>query len=545
MLLTAQPLHAYDYDKVKSGVLGVRQSQKGEELKLLGGKTIKLEAGAVVITNGKNPIGLGGVMGGSDTEVDEGTKTIILESANFDLNVTRLTAMHYGLFTDAATRFTKNQSPLQTRAVIAKAAGDILKLAGGRVSGKLIDDNYFDSKKATVSTSADFINERLGLKLVSAEMKKLLENVEFNVQASGDSLRVEAPFWRTDIGIAEDIVEEVGRLYGYQHLPLKLPRRDLTPAEPEHMLNFKSRLRQILSSAGANEVLTYSFVDKKLLRAAGQDPTDAYHIRNALSPDLQYYRLSLTPSLLEKVHPNIKAGYNQFVLFEIGKGHIKGELDNEKLPKELERLSLIVASHKPKPGAAYFAAKKYSDYLLDELKIKDIAYEPLKPSVKHKTLEYYEPARAANLKLNGKIVGRVGEFKSSVSEVLKLPNFCAGFDLHLDELKLATGATEYQPLNRFPNLEQDLCLRSSVKISYAELSDFLKKQLASASLKHSYSYKLEPLDIFQRPQDKTHKQTTWRISLWHPRRTLTTAEVNQLLDKIAYKAMQQLNAERI
>ncbi|HET7827644.1 MAG TPA: phenylalanine--tRNA ligase subunit beta, partial [Candidatus Saccharimonadales bacterium] len=129
MLLTAQSLHAYDYDKVKTGVLGARLSKKGEKLALLNGKTITLNGGAVVITDGQKPIGLGGVMGGADTEVDEHTKNIILESASFDMNQTRRTAMEYGLFTDAATRFTKNQSPRQTMAVLGKAVEDIKQLA--------------------------------------------------------------------------------------------------------------------------------------------------------------------------------------------------------------------------------------------------------------------------------------------------------------------------------------------------------------------------------------------------------------------------------
>lgn len=545
MLLSAQPLHAYDYDKVKTGVLGIRMSKKGEELRLLGGKTIRLGEEAVVITDGHKPIGLGGIMGGADTEVDKNTKTIILECANFDMNTTRLTAMQYGLFTDAATRFTKNQSPLQNRAVIARAAEDILRLAGGRVCGKLVDEFNKLPERAKVTVSQNFINDRLGLKLSVREMAKLLENVEFKVQISGSSLKIEAPFWRMDIKIPEDIVEEIGRLHGYDHLPLELPPRDLTPAKSDARLSFKSRLRAILAAAGANEVLTYTFVDKSLLRTSGQDPKDAYHIRNALSPDLQYYRLSLTPSLLEKVHPNIKVGYDEFVLFEIGKGHMEGELDKEKLPKELERLSLVIASKIPKAGAPYFAAKKFCGYLLAELRIKGVTYEQLDPSTERKTVPYYDPARAANIKLNDKVIGRIGEFKPSVSQVLKLPRFCAGFDLHTDELMDAASSTEYQPLNRFPSLDQDLCLRSTTDLTYAQLTKFLEKELTQASGEHGYGFTVEPIDIFQRQNDKSHKQTTWRMRLWHPDRTLTTVEANKLLDKIAGEVFKQIKAERV
>lgn len=551
MLLTAQPLHAYDYHKVKTGVLGARLSQNDEELKLLGNKTIKLEKGVPVITDGKKPIGLAGVMGGADTEVDKNTKTIILECANFDMNATRKTAMDYGLFTDAATRFTKNQSPRQNRAVIAKAAEDILRIAGGRVSGKLVDDKHFSEKDISVNVTREFINTRLGIDLSVAEMKRLLENVEFSVISSGDSMTVTVPFWRTDIAIAEDIVEEVGRLYGYDHLPLVLPPRDLTPANLDPILSFKSRLRQILSLAGANEILTYSFVDKVLLQAVSQDLKDAYHIRNALSPELQYYRMSLTPSLLEKVHPNIKARYDKFALFEIGKAHIKGLNNAEKLPAELERTSLVVGKSANKAaGAAYYHAKKHSDNLLNKLSILDTSYVQLSAAKLPKswqiTAATYESHRSAAIYSGKKLLGIVGEPKNAVAQKLKLPNLTAGFELDtLALLELSQAMPPYNPLNRFPSLDQDICLRTTVDKSYGELKEFLKKELEADSNEHGYRFAFEPLDIFQRPSDKSHKQTTWRITLWHPERTLTTLEANALLDKIAGEAAKKLKAERV
>ena len=192
-------------------------------------------------------------------------------------------------------------------------------------------------------------------------------------------IKINAPFGRTDIEIPEDIVEEVGRLYGYDHLPLELPKKDLTPAPRDESLDLKNQIRQILSAAGANEVLTYSFIHSSLIAKAGQDVKDAYHIRNALSPDLQYYRLSLAPSLLEKVHSNIKEGFEHFSLFEIGRVHVRGVLDKEKLPKELERLCLVVAKNKSRKeqGAPYFAAKKQLENLLHNIGIHSVKYVPL------------------------------------------------------------------------------------------------------------------------------------------------------------------------
>ncbi len=545
MLETAQPLHAYDYDKLKTGTLGVRKSQKGEQVTIIGGKTIKLDHEAIVITDGDKPIGMGGVMGGADTEVDNNTKNIILEVATFDMNTTRRTAMAYGLFTDAATRFTKGQSPLQNMAVLVKATKDIQKIAGGRVASEAIDNKKLKNKLVSLKIEPEFINQRLGLDLSAKDMSLLLENVEFKADISAGNLKITPPFWRTDIEIPEDVVEEVGRLYGYDKLPLTLPKRDLAPAARNAMLDFKTRLREILRNAGANEVLTYSFVHGELMKKAGQDPEQAYQIGNALSPDLQYYRLSLTPSLLEKVHPNIKAGFGEFALFEIGKGHLKNYLDKDGLPTEIERISVVVTSKKPRAGAPFFAAKKICEYLLQELGIQNIQYKPVEAKQASKTATYYDHCRTAELILDGQKIGRVGEYSPNVKNALKLPQYTAGFVLHINELLKFGLGSQYKPINRYPELEQDFCLRHASNQSYQQLSEFINDNLAELTKPHGYEFTLSPLDIYQPPNQDDYTQTTWRIILWHPERTLTTDETNKLLDELAARAKDQLKAERI
>ncbi len=574
MLETAQPIHAWDYDKVKAlsgdkAQIIVRKAKKGEKLKLIGGKEITLEGKEVVIATDKHAIGLGGVMGGAETEVDENTKNIILEVGNFDMSATRTTAMHHGLFTDAATRFTKNQSPWQNDRVLARVVDFVINEAGGLPARTIYDVQGKLNPSAEVKVSSDFVNERLGLNLSGGEMAKLLQNVEFEVTAGhpgldpgsskkidsgfrrNDILKIEVPFWRTDIEIPEDIVEEVGRLYGYDKLPKVLPKRDIAPAAPNPKIELKQKIRNILSSAGANEVLTYSFVHGSLLQKTGQNPKNSYHIRNALSPDLQFYRQTQTPSLLDKVHPNIKAGFDSFALFEIGVGHYKGMLDKEKIPAELEQLALVVASKTPQAGlpagqagAPYYAAQTFCTYLLKKLGFSEVHYEVPEKATMHDALAYFEPSRSANVFADGQMVGRLGEYTASVQANLKLPKYCAGFELYLPALVAPRGSV-YHPLNRFPSLDQDICLRTDVKVSYGDLEAFMKKEIEQVAKQHGYAFNLEPIDIFRRPNDKSHKQTTWRITLSHPERTLTTQEANKLLDGLAAIAKKELKAERV
>lgn len=572
MYETAQPLHAYDYDKLSSGSIETRLAKTGEELAILGGKTIKLNKEDIVIASGGKAIGLGGVMGGADTEVGAATKNIALEVANFDMNAVRRTAMTHGLFTEAATRFTKNPSPRQNLAVILKAMDEVKRLAGGRQASLVIDDKHFRPGEKRVNLNTQFINERLGESLSVSQIKKLLENVEFKVQINGETLKIEAPFWRTDIEIPEDIVEEVGRLYGYDHLPLELPSRDLTPAKLNQPLAFKQQIRKILSAAGTNEVLTYSFVRGSLIEKAGQDLQDAYHIKNALSPDLQYYRLSLTPSLLEKVHPNIKAGFDCFALFEIGHVHVRGLLDKEKLPAKLNRLALIFADKRANKshGAAYYRAKHYVLYLADRLGIGEFISVPLAevdlaPDWRQAAAAY-DPARSAAVFSGQIFLGLVGEPSASLRTSLKLPASTAQAELDLAALAGASSSAAYEPLNRYPALVQDMTLKVPVEYSYAQVVDWLSSFLDKASQPAGYQGSVGPLDIFQpstRPeaglaqvdperskakskgQRPTDKNITLRISMCHPERTLITEEVNKLLDKIAAEAKKKINGERI
>lgn len=551
MLETAQPIHAFDYDKVKALSGGdqakiiVRQAKTGEKFLALGGKQLSLQGGEIVIATDQEVIGLAGVIGGATTEVDTNTKNIILEVANFDMNTIRQTAMTHGLFTDAATRFTKNQSPWQTDRVLARAVELIKQISGGLPARHIYDLKGKLARPSVVTVQTDFINQRLGLKLSTAEIKKILENVEFQVKLSGGKLSVGVPFWRTDIEIAEDIVEEVGRLYGYDHLPLELPKRGLHPAANNPTIDLKAKIREALAAAGANEVLTYSFVHGSLLEKVGQDTKRAFRLKNALSPDLQYYRLSLGPSLLEKVHPNIKQGFDEFVLFELGQAHTKDKLGSDKLPQPLQRLAVVYASKDGQSGSPYFIAEKFCDYLLDRLGVQNVVYELTKDPALHKTATYYEPARSANILINGSLAGRIGEIKAEVKANLKLPPATAAFELHVDEVLAAASPIDYQPLGRFPSLTQDICLRVMAGRSYAEVYELVQSTLSKAEKQSGYLTEIEPVDIFQRSNDKNHKQITLRIFIEHPERTLTTAEANKLLDIIAAEAKKQLKADRV
>ena len=569
MLLTGQPLHAFDYDKVaKNGQaeIVVRQPKTGEKMTLLDGKTIEPRTDAILICDQDKPIALGGMMGGNNSEIDTSTKRILIECAVFDMYNIRRSSMEHGIFTDAVTRFTKGQSPLQCPAVLYKAIAMTQELSPGAApSGEIADTLSLDhNSSSTVQVGVQFINARLGLQLVAEDMETLLTNVEFDVLIEGENLIVKSPFWRTDIEIPEDVVEEVGRLYGYDKLPLELPKRDLTPPMRNALLDIKSQLRDVLSRAGANEVLTYSFVHNNLLDKVGQNKDKAFELSNALSPDLQYYRMSLMPSLLDKVHLNIKSGFDQFGLFEIGKAHIKGQPDSiePEVPKEVNSLALILASDdkiaKRYVSVPFFQAKAYLTYLLAKQGVdKLVELVPLSSANLNgnpwleQMVAPYEPSRAAVL-LNVQGVfsdtkdlmwGVVGEFKASVKRAFKLPNFTAGFELD-PLLFLANQASQatYEPLPRFPKVEQDITLKVPSDISFGGLAELLNNELNAVKPDQSMAI-LTPIDIYRK--DDNYRNISFRLEIASYERTLTAEEVNTLLDKVAQAAYTTLRAERI
>lgn len=547
MNITGQPLHAYDADKL-GAVLTSRMAKKGEKVALLNGKTIELTETDIVMANAEKVVGLAGIMGGTETEVDETTKNIVIECATFDMYTIRRSSMHHGLFTDASTRYTKGQSPLQNDRAVWYAMKQMQELAGAQQSSDVYDVHEVLELPAEVVVTAGFINDRLGSSLSLQEIAGLLHNVEFTTASDGEKLRIQPPFWRTDIEIPEDIVEEIGRLHGYEGLPAVLPARPAKPTMRNKSFDFKQSLRRKLAAAGANEVLTYSFVHGDLLRKTGTDPdANAYHIRNAISPDLQYYRTSLMPSLLDKVRGNLRADLvrgddNEFALFEIGTAHIKGMLDEENLPLEMQRLALVFAADSKTTGrkygqSAFYQAKKYLSTFIDY----PVSFVPLE-SAKEAVDSCYQMGRSAAVYANGQVIGVIGEFTEPVKKALKLPDFCAGFELDVNQLMQLDQPISYAPVSNFPKIQADMTFEVGQGTEFAAVYANLHQQLSEAG--QGYVISVVPRDIFK-AEGSEKKRMTFRVWLSHSQKTLKTAEVNRLLDAVAGRLKQDVGAERI
>lgn len=555
MLLTAQPTHAYDYDKLRDHKLGARMAHDGETVKLLNDKTYELTADDIVIADGEGVVGLAGIMGGGESEVSAETKNIALEVASFDMYTLRKSSMRHGVFTDALTRFNKGQSPLQNDRVLNLLIKSVLDMTGGKQASTVADvragyDTAHDTQtlSGSLAVAPEFINDRLGSSLSSDEIATLLHNVEIAAFDEGGSLSITAPFWRTDIELAEDVVEEVGRLYGFDKLPRALPLRSSAPAARNASRAALGRVRESLSRAGANELLTYSFVHENILTRAGQSAEKAFRLGNALSPDLQYYRLSIAPSLLDKVHMNSKAGYDEFAIFEIGKAHHKDEFDDDSLPREFGRVAGVYANKTVLEGAAYFKAKRIVEQLFADFKASDLRFEKLSAfdygqhDAFRQMAAPFDLERSSSVWVGERLAGIVGEFARTTQKGFKLPQYTAGFELFASTFEfLATVAPSYQPLSRFPSTSQDISLKTAADIAYADIFAVVK----AAAVVGDIAITIEPTSIYQATGEADTKTTTFHLEFTHYDRTLTDADVAPIMDTIASEAHAELAAERI
>jgi len=547
MLLTAQPTHAYDYDKLNGHSLIARMGKDGptddatDVVTLLNGKIYNLDNDDIVIADASVPVGLGGIMGGKFREVDSETKNIVLEVASFDMYKVRKSSMRQGVFTDALTRFNKGQSPLQNPYVLSLLMQSVYDVAGGEQASAVFDEQGTIDKVSEIEVTPDFINKRLGLNLSLDEMAQLLRNIECEV-SGGETLHVVAPFWRTDLELPEDIVEEVGRLYGFDKLPRELPRRSVKPAAKNASRELAKIARERLARAGANEVLTYSFVHEKVIQKVGQDPTRAYRLSNALSPDLQYYRLGLTPSLVDKVHMNIKAGFDRFAIFEINKVHFKGEMDKDEpdVPNEDRHVALVVvdSGKQVTSGSPYYMARKYLEQIVD---VRHVDFIPLADfdlttDERGKQLTApYEPQRSAVIVKDGQIWGVVGEYRQEVKRAFKLPAFVAGFEVHQDVL--VGPRVDYKPLSKYPSTDRDICFQVASAVTYDRLVAAVEQALA----KHDLETSLVPVDIYQ-PRGGGTRNITIRISLTSHEKTLTAEEANSIINTVVLSVVNTVGA---
>jgi len=525
MLETGQPLHAFDYDKIagdKTKKIIVRRAKKGEKITTLDDREIKLDKDILIIADKKEPLAIAGIKGGKKAEITNKTTNILLEAANFDRILIRRASKKIGLKTDASRRFEYGIDPNLTQLGINRSLVLIQELAGGMIIPGRVD--FYPKKPVPkrIKLELDYVEKLLGIKIPVKEIKDILRRLGFTfvpqVSAlSKKQILIDVPSFRLDISYPEDIIEEIGRLYGYRKIPSKFPLVALIPPERNLEIFWENMIKDILKEAGFWEVYNYAFLSQEELDIFNLK--NAVEVKNPVSIEYQFLAPSLVPNLIKDVAKN-QEYFNDIRIFELSNVFQKTK-KTKKGVIERKRLSVLISTEDLKPAEGFYQMKGVVDLLLNKLGISDIWYE------EHRSTSW-EGRYCAVIKIGGEEIGFLGNINREVLDRLGVKNEAVIFDIDFDKLqKLASEENEYQPLSKYPAAVRDLAVLvpSDVKVI-----DVLNKINAAGG---KLVRDVDLFDIYEGeelPEEK--KNLAFHIIYQAPDRVLSSEEIDQLQEKI-------------
>ncbi len=548
MLEMGQPLHAFDYDLLKEHDGGnpptimVRCAKEGETMTTLDGEERTFDPEMLLIADSQKAIAIAGIMGGTETEICDNTINILLESANFEFLNNRRTAQLLKLNTEASERFGKRIDPELTLSAAFRAAELMVKYAGGTLKPAYGD--LYPKKKETLSIELDphYVHRLLGIDLAQSEIIEILERLEFEVTA-GEKLQITVPSHRMDVTIAADLVEEIARVYGYNRMTGTLMDDELPEYHSNLQLLCSERVRDILTGIGIDEIITYSIIDTQkegLLTEDNQvNATQYVALKNPLTAERTHLRQSLLPGALATVQRNLK-NHEQVAVFEVGNTYHPQK--NALLPDERPELSILLTGRRF-PSSWM---NKDDDQKIDFYDLKG-AVEALLEGLHIKSFEWkkasrpaYHPGRCAEVLINGKSLGVVGEIHPKINQKFDLPQqaVCAA---ELDLKQLADyWEQEYSitELSIYTPIYEDLAfvVEESVPASMVE-SLILQNG-------HPLLTQIQLFDIFRGDRvGKGKKSLAYALTYQAHDRTLTNQDVEPVREKIIAQLKAKLNAE--
>jgi phenylalanyl-tRNA synthetase beta chain len=395
MLEYGQPLHAFHASVVKNESIIVRPATAGETLQTLDNKQRVLEAGDIVIADPEKILGLAGIMGGKESEIPEsGTVDILLEAAIFDPIQLRKTATRLGLISEASKRFYHGLT--QTRLLQAvTAAISLYQSLGGIVTAAGHQGEVQDSTP-TIALRQSKTDQLIGVEISPEELTGYLTSLSFTVTPQGDQYEVTVPYFRKDIEIEEDLIEEVARMYGYERIPATPLSSELPPKIDQRMFDTIHRIKTTLVDMGLTEVQTYSFLSTQVMDALHLPKSDLIKLANPISSESEYMRTMIWPNLVEAIVKNFKQGFEDIAIFEVGKVY---NIEN-KTPREEYHISIGLMNDTTDPSAELMAMiKSLSDTLGQDLKL----------AKSESTHKYFHPTRIASIRKGDQQIGQLAE----------------------------------------------------------------------------------------------------------------------------------------
>ncbi|MCT7748689.1 MAG: phenylalanine--tRNA ligase subunit beta, partial [Lactobacillus crispatus] len=528
MLLTGQPMHAYDAKTFANGKFEVRLANKGEKLTLLNEKEVDLDPKDIIITDGKKPVMMAGVMGGLDSEITSETTDVILESAIFDPTLVRKAALRHANRTEASSRYEKGVNWDATEKAINMAALLLRNDADATVDEGILKATDQKREPVVVKTTASYLNKVLGTKLSVDEIVKIFDRLCFKVDVDGDNLAVHVPNRRWDISIPADLVEEVGRLYGYDNLESTqpvLPETHGGYSEKEEMMR---RMKAIVEGQGLMEAISYSLTSPEKAVRYTKDPKELVEVKSPLNSSRSAMRENLMTGLVDAASYNFARKQTQLALFEQGRTY---DHDGGKF-NEHEHLAAIYSGNTFAENWQHLTQKVDFYFVKGQLTnlFNAIGIDPEKVVYEAKGIKGMHPTRTAGIYIDKQYVGMIGMIAHAVTIADKAlrGSELYGYEIDLDTIipMLTKGVTAV-PAPKFPAIQRDLSLLVDKPVTNQEIENVIKSNAGK------YLTELKVIDVYAGAHiDVGKKSIAYNLTFLNRKDTLTDDVVNNAMDKI-------------
>lgn len=541
MLESGQPLHAFDYDRLREHRIVVRRAKEGEVFTTLDGESRTLDNEILMICDGERPVAVAGIMGGLNSEIFAGTRNILVESAFFDPVTIRRGSKRLGLSTEASYRFERGADIGGVTVALKRALSLLSDLAGGETASGIIDTYPEVRPERTVRLRVDRTNRMLGTSLSPDDMSGYLRSLDMAVRETDrNTLEIRVPSYRVDLSREVDLVEEVARLYGYDRIPVTIPKvRPFDEGEPPE-LRLRDRLKALMTGFGFCEIISYSFISPDsadMLGASEESSLRAFvRIMNPLSVDQSVLRTSLVPGLLGAVRANLQNRERVLRLFEWGKVFISKEQD--PLPAEKLVFSGIMAGpFRPKTWYAderpvdFYDMKGVTAALLKGLGLRDFGFRSGTAS------PAYDPEVSSEITCGETVIGKLGRVSGRAAAAWNLESEAVFlFELDIERLMAHfNGERKFRRFGRFPAVYRDISVIVRRDLESEALMEIVRRR--GGALVESVMI----FDVYQgEKMDPGEKAVAFRICYRSEKGTLDGREVNRLHESIIDEIREKL-----
>jgi phenylalanyl-tRNA synthetase beta chain len=545
---TGQPLHAFDYTCIKGKNIIVRKAYKDETFISLDEKEYRLSEDSLVIADTERALALAGIIGGKDSAVKPSTRYILLESAYFNPVSIRRTSRRLGIFTDSSYRFERGVDPDAVVTSLDIAANLIGELSGGKVIKDRIDSYPEKILSPQIDLRISYTNKILGTSLNRDYISNLLSRLMFSTKImEEDKINVYVPSFRRDVKREVDLIEEVARVHGYENISKTIPSTKISLASPTEGQISERKIRNILTSMGLMEIISYSFMDERLLGIMNIPDKDSLRIavklRNPLSQNSSLMRTTLLTGIIQAVIFNIHRGVYDVGIFEIGKVFISSPSlkkggKGEGLPVEKTKIGGAITSRiekkiRGKGERDFYSLKGIVESLLDRLNVFHREFSPA-------DLPFIHPQKGAYIKINNESepIGFLGELHTEVSERFDLKDRLYVFELDLNTmLTKITPEIKYKPLPRYPAIYRDIAVILDSQIRSVDIEKVIRETDQSI-LKEIILF-----DYYEGKQIPAGKKSlAYSLVYRSDERTLTDEDVNPIHEKIITALKENLGA---